>query len=223
MQLRDAAQPPAGGRDQRPATELAVDRLGRARGQRDATAGRGERGVRLPTWVTSRTGCDVSSTAMNTDSSPSTTARQTVSSWRVSSRVATPRNAVMIGRSPAPGADAERADAERERAVASRDRPAPIDQHRADPVQRALGEAELLGDVRQRQRTARDQQLEHGERRVDARRAARPVAAVTGRGPARRCRVRLLRHRRVVPSRGHRSSDGTTIVTGGGGKVKEPA
>ncbi len=54
-------------------------------------------GVRLPTWVTSRTGWDVSSIATYTESSPSSAPRQTVSSWRVRSSAAMLRNATTIG------------------------------------------------------------------------------------------------------------------------------
>ena len=55
-------------------------------------------GARRPTQVCRRTGCVVSSIAMKTDSSPSMTARQTVSSWRVMRSATAWRKPVTIGR-----------------------------------------------------------------------------------------------------------------------------
>ena len=54
-------------------------------------------GSRLPTAVTRRTACVVSSLAMNTLSRPSRTVRQVVSLWRATSRRATPWKPAVSG------------------------------------------------------------------------------------------------------------------------------
>ena len=46
--------------------------------------------------------------------------------------------------------------------------PAALDEHRQDPVEGALREAELAGDVGEAELRSRREEVEHRERRVDA-------------------------------------------------------
>ena len=66
-------------------------------------------------------------------------------------------------------AEPQRADPEREAAVGVAHDPAALDEDRADPVQRALCEPELAGELGEAEMRLRCEEIEHRQRCMDAR------------------------------------------------------
>ncbi len=173
VELREAVEAAPGRRDERAAAVLAGDVLGGSRGEDHAAARRGEgRGPAAdvgdePHRVGRLLDRDVHRVVAVERGEAD---RLVVLREEIGGDAAERDDDRELGGARA---DRERLDAELVEARLVPDDPRALHEHRADAVQRALGEAELAGELGERERPARDEQLQHPERGMDSRRARR--------------------------------------------------